>query len=97
MKRAFYSFVDHIELLLKPGETMEQIAGLANKLPEHAARMAAVITLVEDMHATSVKPEAFAAGVTLAQYYAGEALRLLGRLRACWPIKWLPPILLPCV
>ncbi len=55
---------------------MEAIRGLANKLPEHAARLAAVLALVEDLQVPAVSGAHLAAGIQLAEHYAGEALRL---------------------
>lgn len=52
--------------------------GLANKLPEHAARIAAVLTLVENIEAGEVGSNEMAAGIAIARHYAAEALRLLG-------------------
>jgi hypothetical protein len=33
------AFADHIEPLIGPGGDLEPVRGLANKLPEHAARL----------------------------------------------------------
>ena len=52
--------------------------GLANKLPEHAARIAAVLTLIENIEAMRIDREAFERAVHLAEYYTREALRLSG-------------------
>ena len=52
------------------------IAGLANKLPEHAARLAAVLTLYEDIKASEITDLHMEAGIELVQYYAQEALRM---------------------
>jgi hypothetical protein len=69
-------FSDSIEVQLKPEGKLAPIRGLANKLPEHAARLAAVLTLVEDIWACEVSATKMAAGIMLAQHYAEEALRL---------------------
>ena len=39
-------FADHVKRAIAPGAELEPIRGLANKLPEHAARLSAVLTLV---------------------------------------------------
>jgi hypothetical protein len=70
------TFSDRIEVQLKPEGKLAPIRGLANKLPEHAARLAAVLTLVEDIWACEVSATKMAAGIMLAQHYAEEALRL---------------------
>lgn len=76
--KAFYGFSDQVEGMIKPGGSMEPIISLANKLPEHAVRLAAVIALVEDLEATEINPLHLSAGISLAEYYAGEAMRMLG-------------------
>ena len=55
---------------------MEPIRGLANKLPEHAARLAAVLALVEDLNVPAITGEHLGAGIKIAEHFAGEALRL---------------------
>lgn len=70
------NFSDSIEVQLKPDGKLASIRGLANKLPEHAARLSAVLTLVEDIWAREVSATKMAAGIMLAQHYAEEALRL---------------------
>jgi Protein of unknown function (DUF3987) len=49
---------------------------LANKLPEHAARIAAVLALVEQPKIGEVGEAYLEAGIALARYYASEALRM---------------------
>ncbi len=73
-REGWIAFVDHIEGEMMSG--LEPIQGLANKLPEHATRLAAVLALVEDIEAEQISTEHMAAGIELAQYYANEALRL---------------------
>jgi hypothetical protein len=72
----FWKFADHVEEQLGRGGDLKPISGFANKLPEHAARLAAVLTLVEDLDAVEITADATARGVELAQHYASEALRL---------------------
>jgi hypothetical protein len=45
-------------------------------VPEHAARLAAVLALVNSIGAAEVTEEYICAGITLAQHYAAEAMRL---------------------
>jgi hypothetical protein len=71
-------FADHVETEIAPGGSLEPVRGFANKLPEHAARLAAVLTLVQDIHATEIADFELAAGIELAQHYTAEALRLHG-------------------
>lgn len=70
------AFADHVEERLAPGGELCAIAGLANKMPEHAARLAAVLALVENIEAKAVTAKQLAAGMQLAEHYATEALRI---------------------
>ena len=69
-------FADHIEARLAPGGDLEPIREFASKVAEHAARLAAVLALVDDIDAPSVPGDAMARGVMLAQHYLSEMLRL---------------------
>ena len=82
-RRLWIGFADYIECALAPQGELESIRGLANKLPEHAARLAAVLALVNDIHTSELIAPEMSAGIALAQHYAAEALRLfgMGRLR----------------
>lgn len=75
---AWYDFYNRIEAKVGAEGEYEPIKGLANKLPEHASRLAAVMALVEDEHCTEINEHHFMAGVQLALHYASEALRLYG-------------------
>jgi hypothetical protein len=75
------AFHDHVEKRLVAGGELEPVRGLANKLPEHAARIAAVLTLVRDIEAGEVCLAEVEAGIELAEHYATEALRLFGASR----------------
>ena len=63
------------------GGAFEPVRDLANKLAEHAARLAAVLTLVENIEASEVAVSEIEAGIALAEHYAREALRLRGAAR----------------
>jgi hypothetical protein len=78
------TFADHVERQLGEAGALAPIRPLANKLAEHAARIAAVLTLVRDLSATEISAEAMEAGIELVQYHADEALRLdaAGRIPA---------------
>jgi hypothetical protein len=71
-------FADRVETMLTQDGELRPISGIANKLPEHAARIAGVLTLVRDVGAGEVAVAELAAGIELAQHYAAEALRLRG-------------------
>ena len=59
-----------------PDRPLAQIAGFAGKLPEHAARLAAVLAVVGEPHVVEIGAEAMAWGISLSQHYQSEALRL---------------------
>jgi hypothetical protein len=75
-RRTWTAFCDHVERELGPGGTLEPVRGFANKLPEHAARMAGVLAIVADPRCTDITSGLIDAGIELAQHYAMEALRL---------------------
>jgi len=80
-RRVWVAFADHVETMLGADGELRPISGIANKLPEHAAWIAGVLTLVRDIDAGEIAAAEMAAGVELAQYYAAEALRLDGGSR----------------
>jgi len=80
-RRLFFDFADHVETAMAPNCGLEPVKGLANKLPEHAARLAGVLTLVRDIDAREIVPAEMQAGIDLAEHYAAEALRLFGASR----------------
>jgi hypothetical protein len=69
-------FADYVEKLLGAGGKLEPVRGFANKLPEHAARIAAVLTMIDDPRATAIGADALERAITIADYYTTEALRL---------------------
>jgi hypothetical protein len=94
---------DHVEERLGVGGELEPVRGFANKLPEHAARIAAVLTLVRDLEAGKVEKAEMEAGVEIAQHHADEAKRLHGmshvsieihtaQLLLSWLASWPEPV-----
>ncbi len=75
-RTGWIAFADHVERQIGPGGDLEPIKGLANKLPEHAARLAAVLALVKDLTVPAITGDHLAAGIRFAEHYAVEALRL---------------------
>jgi len=69
-------FADHVERQLSEGAAYAPIRSFANKMPEHAVRIAGVLTLVKDQDAFWITNDALEAGIDLAEFYADEALRL---------------------
>jgi Protein of unknown function (DUF3987) len=80
-RRVWIGFHDHVEERLIPGGELEAVRGLANKLPEHAARIAAVLALADNIETGAVGTAEMEAGILLAQHYAAEAMRLFGASR----------------
>lgn len=74
-------FANHVERAIAPNGALELVRGLANKLPEHAARLAAILALVDDLGAPEISADHMRAGIALAEHYATEALRLFGASR----------------
>lgn len=97
------AFADSIERELGPNGKLRPVNGLANKIPEHAARIAGVLALFDDLATDEVDERVLGRGIKLAQWYLGEALRLaevgfvsdevrlgetlLAWLRDTWPHK----------
>ena len=89
-------FYDHIEGQCGAGNGLEAIGDFAAKAAEHAARIAGVITIIEDLRAREIGLSAMQGAVVLAEWYVCEALRLkqAGRtdpklLRAAKLLEWL--------
>ncbi len=80
-RRVWDGFANHVETMLGPDGELRPVSGIANKLPEHAVRIAGVLTLVRDIDAGEIASAEMAAGIVLAQHYAAEALRLDGGSR----------------
>jgi len=75
-KQAWIQFHDHIQTLMQPEQPLAPIQGLAAKAAEHAARLAGVLTLVDDLQAGEIGKVHIEAGIELVQFYLNEALRL---------------------
>ena len=69
-------FSDTIEEAQAPDGSLAYVRGYASKSAEQATRIAAVLTLWDDLSASEVSPQAMAWGIDLAQFYLTEALRL---------------------
>jgi hypothetical protein len=72
------SFHDAVESDLRRGGELHPIRAFGAKMAEHAGRLAAVLSVYADPDAMEVNAEAMACGITLAQHYATEMLRLQG-------------------
>lgn len=70
------AFHDHVEAQCGPGNDLAPIQDFAAKAAEHAARIAGVLTLVEDLTATEIGLDAMGSALKLTDWYVVEALRL---------------------
>lgn len=75
-REVLVQFHDAIEAQMAPGGDLDHVTGAASKAAEQAARIAGVLTLWRDLDAAHVTAKDMADGITLAQYYLGEAARL---------------------
>lgn len=75
-KSAFIEFHDEVESELGDGRRFSTIRGFANKAPEHAIRLAGILSLFNDIHAAEISTYNMESGIILAKYYLNEALRL---------------------
>lgn len=75
-KALLVGFSDAIETAQAPGGSLAYVTGYASKAAEQAARIAGVLTLWRDLNAGKVQAQDMADGITLAQFYLGEASRL---------------------
>jgi hypothetical protein len=71
-------FARAVETAQAPGGAFEGARAFASKTAEHAARIAAVMTIFADPDAAEVTAETEADAVTLATFHANEASRLAG-------------------
>ena len=77
-REMWISFADYIEERIRPDGPLRSVMGLANKAPEHAARVAAIFAAVEGRITgeNEVGQNEMASGIQIAQYHLDEALRL---------------------
>jgi hypothetical protein len=77
-RELWFHFADHVERAITPGGALERVRAFANKLPEHAARLAAALTLLQDLEGSDIHKVEMQAGLAMADHYTAEALRLVG-------------------
>jgi hypothetical protein len=75
-KAVWVLFHDWIQSHLHQGGIFRPISGIAAKGAEHALRLAATLTLVEDLSANAISLKHVKNGITLSRFYLTEALRL---------------------
>ncbi|WP_273524572.1 YfjI family protein [Rhodosalinus sediminis] len=69
-------FAREVETAQAPGGPFEDARAFASKTAEHAARIAAVLTIFADPDAAEVTGETMAGATAIATFYANEAARL---------------------
>ncbi|NDY74255.1 hypothetical protein DO021_20505 [Desulfobacter hydrogenophilus] len=74
-KRVFIDFYNRIEHSQQENEEFFNIRGFASKAPEHATRIAAVLTLFEDIDAQVIDEKYMKNGIALMDYFLSEAKR----------------------
>ena len=70
------AFAREVEKAQAPGGPFEDARAFASKAAEHAARLAAVLTIYADPDAHEVTGETMAGATEIATFYANEAARL---------------------
>ena len=75
-KARWLSFADFVERMLAPGGELDPVRGFANKLAEHVARIAGVLTLTGDPHGAAISLDALNRAIEIADFFTNEALRL---------------------
>ena len=77
-KKAWIAFYETIESELGPAGRYKPVYSFAKKIAEHAVRIAGILEVFEDLGAKEVSVNSMERGVTLAQWYLKEALRING-------------------
>ncbi len=75
-RKLWIKYADEIERAMRPGGYLEPIRAAANKAPEQAARLAAIMALLEDLEIEAVPAVDMKSAIDLMDYYLGEARRL---------------------
>ena len=72
-------FYDEVERQQADGAPLAGVRAWASKAAEHAARIAAVVTLMADPVAAEVPADAMAGAIEITSFYLGEHVRLMGQ------------------
>jgi hypothetical protein len=79
--RVWIEFHDYVEKMLAPDAPFAPIKPLANKAPEHAARLATIIEVFGNLTADNLSAESMMGGIELIQHYMAEALRIYAAIQ----------------
>lgn len=72
------AFYNQIEARQAAGDELEGARPFASKAAEHAARIAGVITMIENPDATQISADAMEGAIQVTAFYLSEHLRLTG-------------------
>ena len=75
---AWLAYARETESALRAGGALAPVRAFAVHLPEHAARLAAVVALMNDGALTQITAAQLEAGLALARFYTDERVRLAG-------------------
>ncbi|MBC8285731.1 MAG: DUF3987 domain-containing protein [Nitrospinae bacterium] len=75
-KNAWVSYHNYTEKLCKEDRELFPIRGLATKAAEHVARIAGVLSLVENINVVEISDSNIQSGITIVEFHLNEALRL---------------------
>ena len=75
-KAVWVAYADTIETQLAVGQPLETVRGFASKSAEHAARIAGVLALIQDVTAPEIGAVEVESAIALMDYYLTEVLRL---------------------
>jgi len=65
-------FYEEVEAKLAPGGVLRDVSGFASKAPEHAARLAGVMTLFENPNALNIDLDAMSRAISLIEFHMAE-------------------------
>ncbi len=73
-KRLWIPFHDYCDREAKSGRELEAVRGLANKAPEHAVRLAGILSVVKG--ASVIGTQELESGIELMNFYLNDAIRM---------------------
>jgi hypothetical protein len=69
-------FNEDIERRMAPGEDLDILKAFANKFPELCARIAGVLTLIDNLEASEVGEKQLSSAIQLMKFYGHEIARI---------------------
>ena len=75
-KAIWIQYADAIESHLADGHPLETVRGFASKAAEHAARIAGVLALIQNVNTTEIGTVEIESAIALMDYYLTEILRI---------------------